>query len=353
MVYAFYITNHGFGHASRNVSVIRELLKRNPKATIVIKTDSVRVEFLKRNLSDLEEKIQYYDDVTEVGLVLKEGQMVPDISKMKQMIEEDVLKWGKYIALEEQFIKENHIDVVISDIVPWAIKAGKNCGVKTILISNFTWALSYMSYYEEEIWKPYLECYQMADKALWYEIHSEKLHEQNENYQCISLISREIDYAEVERIKAKYKKPIVFVSLGGSAELEQEIQVGHLPYDFLVTRGLKLKGDNVFELPLNMINTPDYIAASKYVVAKGGWSTIAEIMLQKKKCALLMRGDNLEDIANKEILEKREHCITLNGDDLKDMGMLLEKIESLKPSSYDMYHNDVKTICDEIEKLAI
>ena len=33
MLFAFYITNHGFGHASRNVPIIRELLSR----VIVIK----------------------------------------------------------------------------------------------------------------------------------------------------------------------------------------------------------------------------------------------------------------------------------------------------------------------------
>lgn len=74
----------------------------------------------------------------------------------------------------------------------------------------------------------------------------------------------------------------MFVSLGASAEINKRVNVENLPYNFLVTRGLKLIGDNVVELPPDMINTPDYISAADYVIAKGGWSTIAEIMLQRK-----------------------------------------------------------------------
>ena len=49
MKYVFYITNHGYGHASRNVPIILELLKRNSDNLVYVKSDIQRIEFLKRN----------------------------------------------------------------------------------------------------------------------------------------------------------------------------------------------------------------------------------------------------------------------------------------------------------------
>lgn len=46
-------------------------------------------------------------------------------------------------------------------------------------------------------------------------------------------------------IKQQFDKPIVFVSGGRSVELEEEIDGSHLNYQFIVTEGIQLSGDNV------------------------------------------------------------------------------------------------------------
>lgn len=348
MTFAFYITNHGFGHASRNVPIIEELLSRNKENKVIIKSDTARNEFLQRNLFRYSDQIEYYNDMFENGLILKTGHMVPDIPKMKNIILNDFKKWDYLIAHETDFLIKNQIDAVIADTVAIGIKAASMAGVYSILIGNFDWAQIYHEYYGEEIWKPYVDCYKLADLAIWYELHSEELYKHNSNYIKASLVSRKVDWNEVENIKQLHSQPIIFVSLGGSAELSKPINVTELPFDFITTRGINLTGDNVYPLPLEMINTPDYIAASEYVISKGGWSTIAEILLLRKKCALLMRGNNAEDNHNKEILEQRQHCIALNGDEMDDIGSLIEKIAALNPSSYDIYTDDTDKLCNII-----
>jgi hypothetical protein len=351
MNFIFYITNHGFGHASRNVPIIKRLLKE-PGSKISVKTDHTRCEFLKRNLYEYQDHIFFYEDCKENGLILKKGEMLPDISEMERMIRKDFTQWGFYIAREARFLMENKIDVVISDIIPWALKAAKACRIPCLLIGNFTWSEMYKSYYSREIWEPYEECYRMADKAVWYEIHAKELHGYCKDYECVSMVSRSVDKREVEKIRNQFSKEIVFVSLGGSAEISRSIHVSHLPYEFLVTRGLKMVGDNVHMLPEDMVNTPDYIAASDYVIAKGGWSTVAEILLQRKKCALLFRGENSEDNNTKMVLEGRQQCIGLNGDELTDLGAVIDEIKQLNPDSYDIYQDDTEKICRTIMKTA-
>ena len=352
MRYAFYITNHGFGHASRNVPIILQLLRKSPDSVVYIKTDSVRCEFLKRNLYQHSDHIFYHDDCNENGLILEKGKMIPNISEMEQTIRKDFIHWDFYIDREVRFLIENKIDIVISDIIPWALKAARACRIPSLLIGNFTWSEMYKSYYSREIWEPYEECYRMADKAVWYEIHVKELHGYCKDYECVSMVSRSVDKTEVERIRNRFSKEIIFVSLGGSAEISRPIPVGHLPYEFLVTRGLKMEGANVYMLPEGMVNTPDYIAASDYVIAKGGWSTVAEILLQRKKCALLFRGENSEDNNTKLILEERKQCVGLNGDELTDLGVIIDKIKQLKPDTYDIYQNDTEKICRIITQIA-
>lgn len=347
MKYAFYITNHGFGHASRNVPIIKKLLDINVDNKVYIKTDKARCEFLKLNLRTYKDRISYHGDCKENGLILSQKNMKPDIPVMKRIIEEDFIYWDTYIAREVKFLRNNRIDIVISDVIPWAMKAAKICSIPSLLIGNFTWSQMYKSFFDEEIWKPYEENYKLADKAVWYEIHADELHELCDNYECVSMVSRDIDRMEVEKIKSEFSKEIIFVSLGASAEMVMPVCVEGLEYEFLVTRGVRLVGSNVHVLPEDMINTPDYIAASDYVIAKGGWSTVAEILLQRKKCALLFRGENSEDDNTRKVLERRGQCVGLNGDELSDMGAVIDRIKKLEPDSYEIYKEE----SDRISKI--
>lgn len=352
MKYTFYITNHGFGHAARNVPIIKKILETDTESRVFIKTDDIRCNFLRRNLIGFSRQIYYYEDCRETGLLLKDGTMQPDIVKMKYLIKEDFKHWDAYIDREARFLREHRIDIVITDIIPWALQAANICNIPSILIGNFNWAEMYKSYYEKEIWGPYSDCYHLADKAIWYEIHAKELHGYCKNYECVSLISRAVNKEEVKKIKARYTKGIIFVSLGASAEIKKQIYVGGLPWEFLTTRGVKLVGENVHMLPDHMINTPDYIAASDYIIAKGGWSTIAEILLQKKRCALLFRGENSEDHNTKIILESRRQCVGLEAGELQDMETVIKKMDELIPESFDVYKDDTEKICSIIITMA-
>lgn len=344
----FYITNHGYGHASRNVPIIQELIRRREKTEIIIKSDRIRTDFLKRNLVSYADHICYFDDCHENGFLLRDGRMEPDIEGMERVIREDLRKWDSYVAREVEFLDDWKPDLVYADIVPWALKAANICHIKSLLVGNFLWSEMYKTYFEKDIWGPYEECYRMADQAIWYELHPESLYCYCAYYGCVSLVSRAVNHDTVEWIKEQHKKPLVFVSVGGSAALGTEIDVGDLPYDFAVTEGIKLAGDNVYNLPADMINTPDYIAASDYVIAKGGWSTVAEILLQRKKCALLFRGTNPEDESTRTILETRKQCITIGEEDLFHIKDVLVRVDGQAPDSYDMYTDDTGTICDWI-----
>lgn len=45
----FYISDHGFGHAARNIPIIRELLATDVTLRVIVKTGVAQGEFIQSN----------------------------------------------------------------------------------------------------------------------------------------------------------------------------------------------------------------------------------------------------------------------------------------------------------------
>lgn len=350
----FYITNHGFGHASRNVPIIEKLLTSKLFDMIYIKSDQARCTFLQMNLTNYKNQILYYTDCSEVGLLLHSGSMRIDDKATEEAARKNLKIWPNLIEREKRFIFEHGADIIVSDTVSWVLESSRRAGVPSVLIGNFSWARTYQSIgLDEDIWMRYEECYRKATKAIWYDIHEKCLEKYCDNTVLVSMVSRKSNFAEISRIKNRHKRPIIFISMGASADIRSDIDVSELPYDILFTRGVSFKGENAFELPFDMINTPDYIAAADYVIIKGGWSTVAEVMLQKKTAGMLFRGDFSEDNETKNTLKSRNHCIEVTTTDINHLQSVVEKLDSLCPESFDRYKDDTVKICDEIVRTIV
>lgn len=344
---AFYISNHGFGHASRNIPIISTLLKLEDNLEIHVKTGPNQLAFMKNHLKK-DERLHFYEENLDVGTVVKEGTLMVDEEETERQVREFVDSWDERIEKEKEFLKEKQIGMVVSDICPWILLAADEMRIKSILISNFTWIEIYKDYLPEELWDAYLECYEAATRVFIYDLHHPDMETYNPRFELLSLVCRSYDYEEIERIKAEHKNPIVMISTSVLVNLEQEIEVGHLPYDFIVTPGVKVKGDNVTYLPTGVKNTQNYVAASSYVISKAGWSTTSEILLSNTKAALLSRPNVAEDRNTIGILKERSQCIEITEEDLKDVGGIIERLKEFSYSLEHEYHNDDYGIAKKI-----
>lgn len=54
------------------------------------------------------------------------------------------------------------IDLIVTDIVPWVVRACRYIGIRGVFISNFSWVEIYKEYFKEDIWLKYLECYSVS-----------------------------------------------------------------------------------------------------------------------------------------------------------------------------------------------
>lgn len=291
---AFYISNHGFGHATRNIPIIESLLEQDKNLCIEIKTGSNLIKFMRQSLINYDSRIVYHSLNTDLGLILKPGTMEVDKDVLLREIKRFINTWDVLIEQEKEWLIKNQIDVVVSDIVPWIFKSARLAVVKSVFISNFTWVEIYMELFVEEVYEDYLNCYQEVDLALLYPLTGE-IKESFKVTKDVGMSCRSFNDETVKRIKGKYNMPIVYMSVGRSVELLDIIDVEGLPYQFIYTEGIKLIGRNADLLPVNTENTQDYIKAADYIITKAGWGTVAEAICAQKPMLILRRDDVVED----------------------------------------------------------
>lgn len=342
-VITFYISDHGFGHASRNIPIIRYILEANKNIKVIIKTGKAQGSFIKDLIGDFNGRVTYFFEDIDIGLVLKENSLDIDKEKLTDEVLQYLNSFDERIYKEIEFLHYNNVSLIISDIVPWIFKCSKKLNIPSILISNFTWVEIYKEHLSKEICNEYIECYKLADKALFYELYMDEMKEYIKEHEEVSLCSRDFELVKVDKIKNSFKRPIVYLSVGRSVDLHKEIDVSNLEYDFIVTDGIKLKGDNVYYLPKEIPNTQDYLMASDFVITKAGWGTVSEALLAKKNIALLSRDNVAEDRNTICKLKNKELAIEVDFN-LED---ILKKLEDFNPkfNRYDL-KNDYKKIGD-------
>ncbi|TDT46086.1 glycosyltransferase [Fonticella tunisiensis] len=353
---AFYISNHGFGHAARNIPIIQNLLLLDRDLKIIVKTHTRQLEFIKQSLSRFSSRIAYYDEYVDLGLILKENSYLVDKEKLDAELKGFISTWEDRIEKETSFIKENKIDLIVSDVVPWIFQSAKKSGVRSVLISNFTWAEIYKELFDSEVVNIYEDSYRKADYAFIFPLAGD-IGKYFKNTYEVGLSSREFNEEPVKYIKNKYKRPIVFVSLGRSVEINDEIEVEHLPYDFIYTEGIKLRGNNTYKLPVDTGNTQDYIKASEIIITKAGWSTISESICAQRPILVLNRPEIKEDVntINNLLNLKIANTIEFNQLDEENLSILIEETKKLIENYRflpDRYKNSSKEIASSLLKLS-
>ena len=326
----FYISDHGFGHAARNIPIMKELLAVDQAVNIIVKTGIAQGEFIQSNfLGEL--RLSVIKESMDVGLVLKPMSFELDVPTLEERIKRYIESWEQRIKREVQLLTHEKPDLIVSDIVPWVFQAAKKANIKSVLISNFTWVEIYEEYLRTQLVKEYQDCYDLADEVLMYEFSSSKMKERLVKYDEMSLCAREFDLSVVAEIQSGYKKPLVFISVGRSVDLAEKIDVSNEPYHFIVTEGIQLVGENVTYLAKETPNTHDYVCASEFVITKAGFGTVAEALLAKKKIAVIERDSIAEDRATVEWLVSHGLALPIHYEKGLHLSQLLKDLAQWTP----------------------
>ena len=137
----FYVSGHGFGHASRTIEVINAVLARRPETRIGVRTAAPRWLF---DLT-VRGKIAFSTLECDTGVVQIDALTLDEADTIRRAsaFHSDLVTRA---ASETRVLRELGAGLIVGDIPPLAFAVGAAAGISSIAIGNFTWDWVYADY---------------------------------------------------------------------------------------------------------------------------------------------------------------------------------------------------------------
>jgi uncharacterized protein (TIGR00661 family) len=339
---AYYISDYGFGHAARSIAIIRKLLERIPTVRIIICT-SYPMNFIKQSLISYP-NVEYRIVRTDIGYVLVENSLEPDIAKLNQVYDHYVAAAPDQISQETDFLMDEKVRLVLSDITPIPFLCADRLGIPSIGISNFTWYTAYKNWISEIKLQFLQNAYCRmdhffalagADEPQW----------GSETNRTFGFFSRKVDAFELETIRINFKnnlsKPLVYVGFGMKADI-QPLHSWKIwdnkKVSFVISSSHPINHPNVSIIPVDYIESQHYIAAADLVITKAGWGTVSEAVCYSKPLLIVGRSAMQEDVNTIRYLQKNHLCELIQWETISDLAI---DPEAIRKRQWECQHQDI------------
>ena len=141
MALAFYVSGHGFGHASRTIEIINALLAREPDLPIVVLSSAPRWIF--------DATIRGHATVTagtfDTGIA-QVNSLALDVEASLRQAAAFHATIADRARTESERLRHLRAALVLADLPPLAFEAAARAGVPSMAIGNFTWDWIYEAY---------------------------------------------------------------------------------------------------------------------------------------------------------------------------------------------------------------
>ena len=151
-VVVFYISGHGFGHASRVIETINALLARRDDLDVVVRTTAPRWLFektlkatLKPDASTATPGVAYLNTETDTGIVQIDSLHL-DADASIARARAFMSTFDARVASEAAFLRDRRARLVVADLPPLGIAAAARAGIPAVAFGNFTWDWVYSAY---------------------------------------------------------------------------------------------------------------------------------------------------------------------------------------------------------------
>jgi L-arabinokinase len=302
----FYVSGHGYGHASRVIEVINAILARRPETRIGVRTSAPRWLF------DLTVKgrVQFSHLETDTGVVQIDSLTLDEADSIRRAaaFHADLVSRA---ASETRVLREISAGLVVGDIPPLAFAVGHAAGLPSIAIGNFTWDWIYADYPRVRLAPSLLPAvrgaYAKATMALRLPMHGG--FDAIANVKDIPFIARHASRSRdevVRALKLPAEKPIVVASFGGFGlpSLDADALARLKKYTVVTTSPTPLgrARKEAFERKGSFISIAeeavydsgvryeDLVAAADAVVTKPGYGIVAECIANETAILYTSRG---------------------------------------------------------------
>lgn len=299
---AFYISGHGFGHASRDVQIINALRARAADLPVIVCT-TIPAWLLEHSLTM---PVELRPLECDTGLQQLDSLHADEAASVRRAAEfhQDL---AAKAAREAKFLTDRRVRLVLGDIPPLAFESAAAAGLQSVAIGNFTWDWIYQDYREHldqypEFLPTIRRAYARASLALRLPMHG--------GFEGLDRIVRDIPFvarrshrsrAEIRRAMELPAGPLLLLSFGGYGirGLHAAVLEGLSDYTLVITDDASAP-----DLPpsSNLIRMTDaqfretgcryqdLVHAVDVVVTKPGYGIISECIANETAILYTSRG---------------------------------------------------------------
>lgn len=338
---AFYISSHGFGHLTRCLAIIEHLLGTTQFEYYVV-CDQPQIDFAIQYLDGHLHRVNFSILKTDIGLINKRHSLSVDTENLEASLDAYIQNMSRDVEKEVKYLRNEEVQLIITDISILGILVAKELGVEVIGISNFTWYDQYIHLgIKPDITDVFLKAYDELDYFLEYDFAIDHSY-----LTCpvekVGLVGRKLDIKKINLLK-RNNKELSYISCGRSASLPTmnvDFNNGTLFY----TSGVEVKSNAmVLFLAKWMLDTHNYIAACNVAVIKAGWSSVAEALLARTPIVVIEREGVIEDHTIINQLKQKNLCLSIKEEELHQINIpeFIKMVSELEVSDYE---NNVEEI---------
>ena len=290
---AYFISSHGFGHATRASAVMAALREREPGLEFEIFTATPEWLFD----ASLASGFELHSVVTDIGLA-QAGPMRTDLPLTVKRLDAFLPFDPALVASLAAEVRQAGCRLVVCDIAPLGLAVARAAGLPSVLIENFTWDWMYAEYFEEAPrLKDHAEMLHQAFVSADYHIQAEPAYPQpdaNLTTRPMSRSPREAAGVTRDRLGIPREAQAVLVTMGGIPEdygfLDQ--LAASSDFYFVVPGGSRHERRGRLTLLPHRSDYfhPDLVAACDAVVGKAGYSTVAEAFWANRPLGYVLRA---------------------------------------------------------------
>jgi len=282
-----YISGHGWGHASRAIELLDAMAPRAPDLRLLVRT-AVNPALLARTARA---RLELHAGETDTGIVQLDS-LTMDEEETARCAARFYREFDARVDREAAFLAEQHASLVVADVPPLAIAAAARAGIRSVLVSNFTWDWIYQAYPTFERLAPGVvariaDAYARATLALRLPLHG--------GFASTQAVTRDIPFIarrsrrpreEIRQALAiPPRRPAVLVSFGAYG--------ADLPLDAIRASGAVTIVDEEAGFAAGF-RYEDLVAAVDLVISKPGYGIVSECIANGTPLLYTSRGRFVE-----------------------------------------------------------
>lgn len=318
----FYVSGHGFGHASRDIEVMNALTRHQSDLPLIVRSAVPSWLFE----VSAQRRLDVHPLETDSGVAQQDSLHHDERETARRAVRFYEI-FDERVAAEAIWLKANGATLVVADVPPLACAAAARAEIPSIVIANFTWDWIYRGFDRFDALAPGVittigRAYATATHALRLPLHG--------GFATFGPVVRDIPFVARRSARGRTdvrhslgldaSRPLVLASFGGhGVRLPYDVISGTNQLTVLITEFEAESNPGATALPnvrcltarelaAKQLRHDDLVAAADVVVSKPGYGIVSECIANSTALLYTSRGSFPEYDVMVEAMPRMLRC---------------------------------------------